>query len=272
MEMKVLVDNVVYKKQLNAEHGLSFLITVDNQKILFDTGQTDLFIKNAKLLGETLKDVDYVVLSHGHLDHTGGLTHFLSINKNAKVLLKKAALQRKYSNSSGNLQEIGLRPEQLNSSFPNEIIYLEENYKINDKIEIICNISNYTDFESDEKNLFIKQQNEFIPDPFEDELFLLIKENNKINIITGCAHRGIVNICKTAVDYSGNTDINLLIGGTHLKGKSEERLIKTINELKNMKMNKIVAGHCTGIESCIRMKDSIGKSVIYGAVGTELKL
>lgn len=271
MEIIVLTDNVVYGNKLLGEHGLSFLIKINNKKILFDTGQSDIFLKNSKFLEEELSDVDYVVLSHGHYDHTGGLTHFLKINKKAKVIMKKKALDVKYSGSTGSMREVGFRVNRIHSAYSNEVIYLKDNYKISNEVEIITNIGEYTDFENDETNLFIKKNKEFIPDPFEDELFLVIKENEKINIITGCAHRGIINICKTAVKYSGIDKINLLMGGTHIKSKSQERIAKTVKELKDLNIENIVAGHCTGIEGYMKLKEQIGEKVQYGYTGMKFE-
>ena len=89
MKLTTLIDNYVEKASLYAEHGLSILIDTGIVKILFDTGQSDNFIHNAEVLGIDLKEIDFVVLSHGHFDHTGGLYPFLQLNKKAKIICKK---------------------------------------------------------------------------------------------------------------------------------------------------------------------------------------
>ena len=89
IKITTLVENSVYGKGLQGEHGLSLLVDTGGHRLLFDTGASDLFIRNARMLGIDLKDVDFLVLSHGHRDHTGGLHHFLQVNQKAEVVCKK---------------------------------------------------------------------------------------------------------------------------------------------------------------------------------------
>ena len=128
MEIVTLIENLVYKGSLKAEHGLSVLIKTGGYKILFDVGQTGAFLDNAGSLGEDLRDVDFIILSHGHYDHTGGLENILEINKTAKVIMKKSIVEEKYSNSVGKMREIGFKLRDRYRSYPNEFILLEGDY------------------------------------------------------------------------------------------------------------------------------------------------
>ena len=89
MKIVTLIENLANRSGLIAEHGLSFYIETDKSKIIFDTGQSSLFLNNAKKLNINIEDVDALVLSHGHFDHTGGLYPFLEANKKAKIFCKK---------------------------------------------------------------------------------------------------------------------------------------------------------------------------------------
>ena len=102
IRITTLVENVVYGKGLQGEHGLSLLVEVGERKVLFDTGASDLFIRNSRLMGIDLREVDYLVLSHGHRDHTGGLHHFLRLNERATVVCKREALRPKFKDEREN--------------------------------------------------------------------------------------------------------------------------------------------------------------------------
>lgn len=88
-KITTLVENCVYGRKLQAEHGLSLYIETPENRLLFDTGASDLFIRNARLLHIDLQKVDYLVLSHGHSDHTGGLRYFMELNTKATVVCKR---------------------------------------------------------------------------------------------------------------------------------------------------------------------------------------
>ena len=102
IKITTLVENSVYGKGLQGEHGLSLLVDTGEHRLLFDTGASDLFIRNAGALGIDLGDVDFLVLSHGHRDHTGGLHHFLAMNHKAKVICKKELFFPKFKEEREN--------------------------------------------------------------------------------------------------------------------------------------------------------------------------
>lgn len=270
MEIITLVENYATKEGLKGEHGLSFFIKKDNCKILFDTGQTGILIDNAKKLGVNLEKVEYVILSHGHYDHTGGLESFLKINKKAKIILHQKSMEKRYSNSTGKIREIGFRLNKKIEQYENEFIFITEDYEINENIKIMANISKTTDFEMNEKKLFVKKNDKYVEDEFIDEINLVITEKNKNNIITGCSHRGIINIIKT-IQKRNEKEINLIIGGFHLKGKSEERIKKTIKELKKINFKRIETNHCTGLDGYMELKKEFGDKVNYNYLGFLIK-
>jgi len=109
MKIITLIENHVNSPGLVAEHGLSLYIDTGNKKILFDTGQSGLFIQNAQKLGIDIREIDLLVISHGHYDHTGGLYQFLEVNKKATVYAKKEIFTPKYS---GKTRFIGTQPNE----------------------------------------------------------------------------------------------------------------------------------------------------------------
>ncbi len=242
MKITTLIDNIVYKTGLVSEHGFSVYIESGDKKILFDTGQTGIFTKNASYLGIDISSIDYCILSHGHFDHTGGLFEFCKINSKAKILLKREALLQKC-----NSKKIYNGIPFSSNIFDNRIVFTNEGYKITEEIIIIPEIKIYNSTDTHMKNMLIKKGNEFIPDEFEDEQFLILKKADNIIIISGCSHRGITNIVKSAADRF-KLPVELVIGGFHLNGEEEETVIRIIDELNCLNISQIGVSHCTGVE------------------------
>ncbi|NLK62598.1 MAG: MBL fold metallo-hydrolase [Fusobacteria bacterium] len=248
MELTVLIENLVYNEGLTSEHGLSFYIEADNKKILFDTGQTDKFYDNALNLGIDLTEVDYLVISHGHYDHTGGIEIFLRRNHKAKIIIKKDALNDKYSNSTGKIRYIGIKNKNILLENSHRVTYVNDIFKI-DNISFIGKIRRINEFEQSEKKLFIlNEDNSYTEDMFTDEQVMIIENNDKIAIITGCAHSGIINIIDEVKSYFPNKKINSIVGGFHLKGVNKDRVLKTIGRIVEENINQIGINHCSGIE------------------------
>ena len=172
---------------LPVEHGLSLYIQTDTHTILFDTGQTDLFARNARTLGLDLRAVDLAVLSHGHYDHGGGLQAFLSINQTAPVYLHRLAFEPHYNGERYN----GLDPALLQSDrliFTEGVTEIAPGLTLDDcnRREKIC------DFGSFGLDKLVNGRR--LPDDFLHEQYLLIEEQGKRVLISGCSHKGIVNI------------------------------------------------------------------------------
>lgn len=92
----VLLENTTESTNLKCKHGLSLYVETETHKILFDMGPNDLFLRNAEALGVDIADVDVAVISHGHVDHCGGLKYFLERNKQAKIYLRPQAVEEHY--------------------------------------------------------------------------------------------------------------------------------------------------------------------------------
>ena len=92
----VLVENTTESSKLKCKHGLSLYAETETHKILFDMGPNDLFLKNAEALGVDIADIDIAVISHGHIDHCGGLKYFLEKNQKAKIYIRPQAAEKHY--------------------------------------------------------------------------------------------------------------------------------------------------------------------------------
>jgi len=238
--LTILCDDTL-QPPLHSEHGFSLLVEkAGNPIVLFDTGTTDVFIKNANTLGKDLTTVEHIVISHGHYDHAGGLKYMTSFGKKFKVYLRQDAFLPKYSDD----RFTGTDWEALKDSFE-FLIVKDKLIKITNSIYAFGPAWMRNKFEEPDSNFQIIKNNEKIRDFFEEELNLVIDEGDGIVLITGCAHRGIINIAQDALELF-DKKIKLLIGGFHLYKSSEEKVDKAISILKSLPIEQIIPLHCSG--------------------------
>ena len=258
MRITSLLENTTKYPEMQTEHGLSLYIETGRQKILFDMGQSELFYENAVALGIDLTEVDIAVLSHGHYDHGGGLRKFLEINDHSPVYIHQDALLPHYN---GTEKYIGLDPALENHP---RILFTEDEYRINEQLILFsCN-------NKERRNSFgsfglnEKVGDRFIPDDFRHEQYLLIEENGKQVLLSGCSHKGILDIA----DWFSP---DVLVGGFHFsKMELNERLADAARKLAHYPTQYYTC-HCTGTEQFIYMKQYM-KNLCYLACGDTIEI
>ena len=257
MRVTALTENTT-EIGLRTEHGLSLYIETDDKKILFDSGQTELFAENAGHLGIDLSSVDMMILSHGHYDHGGGLKKFIEINKKAPIYMSRYAFEPHYN---GTEKYIGLDSSLENSE---RIIFTDEITKISDKLTLYsCNDrEKMTDLGSFGLNML--ENGRLVPDDFRHEQYLLIKENGKRILISGCSHKGINNIESWFIP-------DVLIGGFHFsKLECGDKLISLAKQLDS-EPTQYYTCHCTGVEQYNFMRNYI-KKLDYISTGKTIEI
>ncbi len=265
MKLTVIVENHVSKSGLGAEHGLSFIIESNGKKMMFDTGQSKLYARNAKALGYDIAAIDALVISHGHYDHVGGLPHFIENNNQAPVYLKKEALWPKFHDE----RYIGVK--QTINAFNPRFKHVENMLEVIDNVFIVTNIDAYFPDDSHKKGFFVKENNSIVADNFADELFLVLKTENAISIVSSCSHNGITNIVETA-RKTFNLPVNAVIGGFHIKNDTSSNVDKMINYFNLVGVRSVFTGHCTGIEKFVQFQTNFKGQTFYLETGTKLDL
>ncbi|MDD5311945.1 MAG: MBL fold metallo-hydrolase [Dehalococcoidia bacterium] len=256
------------------EWGLSMLVEADGKKILVDTGMGTSATHNADILGIDLAEIDCIVLSHGHIDHTGGLGHVLKRRKETEIIGHPDIWISRYARRSpANVQFIGMpfTQEELEASgarfkFSREPVAITNHIITSGEIEML------TDYETIDDNLLIKESGTFQPDRLADDLSLIINAEYGLVVILGCGHRGLVNTIGQAQKLTGNKRVYAVIGGAHLKYASEERIEKTIADLKKIGVHKLGASHCTGFAASARLAQEFPESFFLNNAGTRLTL
>ncbi len=230
-----LVENTCKNDIYETEHGLSLYIETNSHKILFDIGQTDMFARNAYKLGIDLSQVDIAILSHGHYDHGGGLETFLSINDKAPVYISEHAFEPHYN---GVNKYIGLDTSLEGN--PRLIHNMGELTIAPGLTLYTCNnLAKSHDLGSFGLNMMVND--ELVPDDFRHEHYLLIEEADKRVLISGCSHKGIMNI----VDWFKP---DVLVGGFHFSKLPLDDTLKGYAEYLDSFNTIYYTCHCTGVE------------------------
>jgi len=275
MKITIAMDNCVHAPtpySFKAEHGMSILIKVSDKLILFDTGQSNSIIHNLSLLGVNPRDLDMIVLSHGHYDHTGGLLSILdNARKEIPIFLHKDAFLDRYSVAAGKKFHIGIpySKEYLESMGAN-FVFVENILEIVPGLFLSGSIPRETDYEKGDSNLVIEKDGKTIKDPILDDMALYTIKDNGLIALTGCAHAGIINIIRYGLKVLKTDKLFAIVGGTHLGPASPEQRESTISDLLDAKPAIVAANHCTGFSMMTRLKDSFGDRFIAAFVGTEI--
>ncbi len=260
MELKVLVDNnTVIDQYFVGEPAVCYLLTEGETKILFDLGYSSIFIDNAIKMNESLLDINYIVLSHGHNDHTGGFKPLIEYYNQSKLAFSKpvvvchpqALAHKEYQGEdvgSGSSQKMVC--QHFETNFTTEPQWLTEN------IVFLGEIERSNDFENTEPLGQCEHHGELIDDYVKDDSALVYKSQDGLVIITGCSHAGICNIIEYAKKVCQDERVVDVIGGFHLISPSRQQSEGTLRYFEQQQLNTIHPCHCTSLEYKIKLSRS----------------
>ena len=255
------------------EHGLSFYVETLRHKLLVDAGASDKFMKNATKLNIDLTQVDALILSHGHYDHSGGIVPFVKINSSAKIYIHEKASDDYYSEKPDRTYYAGIDKEI--EHFP-QTVRINTETVIDDELYIFTNVTGRRHWPQGNLKLKKMVNGEMLQDEFEHEQYLVIKSEGKEILMSGCAHNGILNILDRYVAIEGH-EPDVLISGFHMMKSTEymkeevDTIRQTAYELKNYK-TKYYTGHCTGEKAYEIMKEILKEQIQYVRSGEKIEL
>lgn len=268
MRLTVIYENHSgFRKGLLGAHGFSALVEHNDFKVLVDTGtEGSVLLNNMRELGIHPGEVDYIFITHGHYDHTGGLKAFLEERGTpVKVIAHPGIFQHR----------VALKPRKRDIGIPftreeledlgAEFVLKREPFEFAPGFWSSGEILRRT---WDRAVGYLEENGRLIKDPVMDDMALIIDLGDGVVAITGCGHSGVLNIAWHVEDVLGKP-LKALIGGLHLRGASE----KTLNEVaERVDAEKLYAGHCTGIDSYAYLKAKLGKGVEHLHVGKAIEI
>jgi 7,8-dihydropterin-6-yl-methyl-4-(beta-D-ribofuranosyl)aminobenzene 5'-phosphate synthase len=252
--LRTLLENQLSQNRaLTAEHGLSFLVETGGKKILFDCSAGKAARQNAKKMNVSLKDVDYVVLSHSHYDHAGGYLDMVEHGVRAPLITGPRFFEEKYARDGGKYVYLGCGfGEDLLKKYKIEHQVCEKSITLFEGCHVAGGFERKYDFEKAPARFVRQTSTGMEADDFPDEVCLVIETPKGLVVIVGCSHPGILNMVET-VKNRFHSPVYAVFGGSHLVEADTERLSRTMDMLREMGIGMAGFNHCTGDAALKRM-------------------
>ncbi|MDY7029946.1 MAG: MBL fold metallo-hydrolase [Spirochaetota bacterium] len=289
----ILVNNYVKGGKFKAEHGLAMLLTGENsvghggegsstgaarrRQVLFDTGQTpEVLFWNAELLGIDFSTLDAIVLSHGHYDHTGGLSRVLEkVEGRPALYAHPEAFFIKYNDKGGRRRVISppIAKEEVAAAPVN---FIEEGGPLQIAPDLWATGQiprRHTIEEEAHRFMSVERDGSTVPDEvWDDQSLIVYGEEGGFYLICGCCHSGLINTLEYAFELTGERKVLGIVGGLHMIGASKERLRHTIARLQEYAPGFIAPLHCTGaLETAILYRE-LGETVRFLSIGDTIEM
>lgn len=263
-----LIENTEGRCGCAYAHGLSFYVETERHRLLLDLGPSEETLRNAKVLGIDLTAVDTVILSHGHYDHSGGIIPFSEVNDKAVIYMQASATDDYYADDGENapvrFRYIGI--DKSIASLP-QVRFLNGDTVIDDELELFVIRNRSHELPSTNRNLLVRVEDCYRRDEFGHEHVLVVRQNGKSVLMSGCAHNGILSILDAYTDRYGSAP-DLVVSGFHLMKKTEYSAdeiaeIEAIAEALRTYPTKFYTCHCTGTVAFDVMKNIMGDQLAY---------
>lgn len=262
-----------------AEHGFSAVIDFSwdrmaTRRILFDTGASgEILIHNLQVNGIQPETIDFVFLSHGHRDHTGGLQALAGLPGIDFTLLAHPTICRQVISTRPELRRVGADSRLLQNLPADRIIQTKDPVEIYPHVYSTGSIPRTTEFESAREGIFQLQDGKMVPDEDPDDMALVFDLGCAgLAVLTGCCHAGLINTLVHAQQITGKQQIHSVTGGLHLMDADESRLEHTISHLTGLQPQAVHTGHCTGQQAEFALRESLGEVHHLLSAGLSIQL
>ncbi len=276
MQLTFLVENnSLIGTTFLAEPALSILVQDGETKVLFDAGYSDAFLKNAHQMGLDMLHLDWIVLSHGHFDHTWGLDilirHYFEAERSKQDMSRPRLLAHPeafVTKRKGAIPELGmlLAENKLNTQF--ELTLSTEPVWLTKRLVTLGEIERVHDFENPPPLGERMKPDGPVPDYLPDDTAMAYVTDKGLVVISGCAHTGICNTVEQARRVTGVDKVHTVLGGTHLLAESPDRLDPTTDYLAALDLEALYACHCTDLTA----KISLARKCPLREVGSGVRL
>jgi len=259
---------------ITGEHGWAMYVETDSVRLLFDTGQGQGIISNSLALGRDLRDIETIVLSHGHYDHTGGLPQVLNLTGRIPVHCHPDIFLDRWWRKDGVQREIGLRYKRCwLDSIGADFVFAREFTEIYPGIFITGEVPRVTAFEPPDSHMKLRNPDgEWIQDPLLDDLSMVVETEKGLVVILGCAHAGLINILEHVNNMLPGQAIYAVVGGTHLGFADSSQFDETLKALDSFDVRLLGASHCTGLENSARLFGALGERFFFASAGSVLEI
>ena len=265
-----LSDNINDNKKMWAAEGNCILIEVASIKILYDTGRDmDVVLHNLNVLDISPDDINYIILSHGHMGHSGAFRGCYSQFKNATIIYGEYFHLPKFKSKSAELKSVKNTDVLSGIEKDHEYISVRDYYEIVKGYVYVFTIP-IVKKQIFENKYLVQVDNKYAVDEFKEELAVCINSSNGLLVFSGCAHRGVYNTVLRAQQLSNNSNVYAVLGGTHILN-DRELADEYCTDMQKLNVSRVYPSHCTGYLGRYYIKEQMKEKYGYFSTGVSLE-